>query len=100
MNINWKIKDMIKRGQLQYNVGDEVVVYCRKSNGYPKALKDDITYYIKQILSDGHLIVSNTNNPKIGYEYSTIKVHKKYVIDKSILREVKLNSILDQTNLN
>jgi hypothetical protein len=44
------IRDLIKRGIIQHCVGDEVIVFHRKSNGYPRSLKDDVIYYVKQLL--------------------------------------------------
>lgn len=84
------IDDLIRSGSVTYNIGNEVIVYRRKKNGYPKFLKDDIFYIITDILTDGHLYLreSNKNSPK--------KVHKKYVINKSILRDIKLDYILNK----
>jgi hypothetical protein len=87
------IKDKIYSGEVSYSVGDEVIVFTRKSNGYPKKLKDDISYHIYEVLPDGHLIVRE----KRGQGWSqTIKVHRKYMINKGDLRGIKLNQILNK----
>ena len=45
-NKEWKISDMIKKGMISYQLDDEVVLFRRKSNGYPSGIKDDIEYTI------------------------------------------------------
>lgn len=91
---DWVIKDKIKKGLIHYNVGDEVVIYKRKSSGYPKSIKDGITYVIRHIDSDGHMIVSQHSSDGIGFLQS-IRVHKMYMMNKSVLRDMKINSILE-----
>jgi hypothetical protein len=93
----WTLKDMIKKGTVPYSIGDEVVILKRKSNGHPRSIKHGITYIIKHIDFDGHLIVAQHSTDGIGYLQS-IRVHKMYVINKSLLRDIKLNSLLDETN--
>lgn len=88
---NWKIEDSIKRGIIDYQVGDEVVIFKRKKNGHPRSIKDDTTYIIKKIDYDGHLHVI----PKNFNIVHATRVHKMYMIQLSILREIKLNSIFN-----
>ena len=93
---NWKIKDNIKRGFISFEVGDEVVCFHRKGNGHPRAIKDSITYIIKSIDLDGHLLVAQHSSDGIGF-LSPIRVHKIYMIQKNTMRDIKLNSILNET---
>ena len=93
----WVLKDMIKKGIVPYNVGDEVVILKRKSNGHPRSIKDGITYIVRDIDSDGHITVAQHSTDGIGFLQS-IRVHKMYLINKSILRDIKLNSLFDETN--
>ena len=93
----WVLKDMIKRGTVPYNVGDEVVILKRKSNGHPRAIKDGVSYIVRGIDSDGHLIVAQHSTNGIGF-LTSIRVHKMYVINKSVLRDIKLNSLFGETN--
>ena len=89
------IKDMIKSGKVSYLPNDEVVILRRKSNGYPRSIKDGISYFIKSIDSDGHLHV---REKPPGLEWTqSIRIHKTYMINKSILRDIKLNSLFDET---
>ncbi len=90
---DWVIKDKIKKGLISYNVGDEVEIYKRKSNGHPRSIKDGITYIIKHIDFDGHIIVAQHSSDGIGFLQS-IRVHKMYMMNKSVLRDMKINSIL------
>jgi len=91
----WVIKDGIKRGKTKFLEGDEVVVFRRKNNGHPRALKDNETYIIRKIENDS-LIVAHHSSDGVGF-LEAIKVHKTYMISKRYLREIKINSILDQT---
>ena len=84
----WNLKDNIKRGYITFQEGDVVVVFRRKSNGYPNRIKDGVEYEVKSV-SDDSLFVSN------GEYLQTIKVHKTYMIQKSMIRDFKINSILD-----
>ncbi len=90
---DWVIKDKIKKGLITYQKGDEVVIYKRKSNGHPRSIKDGITYIIKHIDFDGHIIVAQHSSDGIGFLQS-IRVHKMYMMNKSVLRDMKINSIL------
>jgi len=90
----WVIKDKIKRGMMVFEEGDEVICFHRKSNGHPKAIKDGITYVIRHIDSDGHIIVAQHSSDGVGFLQS-IRVHKMYMMSKSALRDIKINSILN-----
>ncbi len=94
---NWIIKDKIKRGLIDFNLGDEVICFCRKSNGHPKSIKDGVVYVIKHIDLDGHLMVAQRSSNGVGF-LQPVRVHKTYMINTSELRNVKLNSILNETN--
>ena len=87
------IKDKIRRGEITFGIGDEVVVYTRKSNGHPRSLKDGVSYIIRSIDMDGHITVAQHSSDGVGFLQST-RVHKMYMIKLSDLREFKLNSIL------
>jgi hypothetical protein len=87
------IKDKIKQGEIKYNIGDEVVVVRRKQNGYPHRLKDDTVYIVKRIEND-NLVISQHSLDGVGF-LPSIKVHKTYVCNKSDLRDIKINDILN-----
>jgi hypothetical protein len=88
------IRDKIRRGEISFQIGDEVVVFHRKSNGHPRALKDGVSYIIKNIDMDGHITVAEHSSDGIGFLQST-RVHKMYMIKKSDLREFKLNKLFE-----
>lgn len=92
---NWSIKDKIKRGKTKFIEGDEVVLFRRKKNGYPRSLKDNEAYIIRKIENDC-LFVAQRSSDNIGF-LQPIKVHKTYMIKKQFLREIKINSILKET---
>jgi hypothetical protein len=89
---DWKFDDMCKRGIITYDKGDEVIVFKRKSDGHPRSLKDDIIYTIYDVNVDGHLLVRFRQGTRWS---QTIKIHKKYVISKTQLRDIKINEILN-----
>lgn len=88
------IKDQIKSGKISFNVGDEVICFRRKPNGHPRAIKDNVVYTIKEVNDDGHLHVAMRSNDGIGW-MQTIRVHKYYMIRRDLLRDIKLDSILN-----
>jgi hypothetical protein len=95
--VEWKLVDMIKKGVITFQKGDVVKVFRRKVNGYPRALKDDEEYFVRNIDSDS-LFVSQHSSDGIGWQ-APIRVHKTYMMNKTTLRDIKLNSILGETNL-
>lgn len=88
----WKINDMIKKGMVSYQLDDKVVIFRRKSNGYPKSIKDDVEYTIKRVEYDS-IYVTTHSSDGVGWLQPT-KVHKTYMIPKYALREVNLNRLL------
>lgn len=105
----WILKDKIKRGLISYNIGDEVVCFRRKSNGHPRGVKDNVIYTIKNIDDDGHLYIATLSSDTDSINSSSftpnrsvrfmqpIRVHKTYMINKSELRNIKLNYLFDET---
>lgn len=91
----WVLKDKIKRGIIYFGVSDEVICFCRKNNGHPKSIKDSIVYTVRRIDTDGHIYVAE--NSTDGW-LQEIRVHKTYMIPLYIIRDIKLNSILNETN--
>ena len=59
-----------------------------------KQLKEMPTF--REVINDD-IVVAQHSLDGIGWLQS-IKVHKTYMISKRILRNIKLNSILDETN--
>jgi hypothetical protein len=93
---SWILKDRIKRGFISFEEGDEVVCFNRKVNGHPRSIKDGVTYIIKSVDGDGHLTVAEHSLDRVGF-LQPFRVHKIYMIPKSTLRDIKLNSILNET---
>ena len=96
MDSIWKIKDNIKTGKVTFKKGDEVSVFRRKSNGYPKYIKDDEKWFVRKVDHD-YLIVAKRSSDEVGW-FPGRRVHKSYFLPKYYLRDMKLNSILDETN--
>lgn len=95
--IEWKLIDMIKRGIISFQKDDSVYVFRRKKNGHPRALKDNEEYFIRNIDSDS-LFVAKHSTDGVGW-LAPIRVHKTYMMNKNTLRDIKLNLILEETNL-
>lgn len=83
----WKLKDQIKNGTIEYEVGEKVIVFRRKSNGYPKVLKDDIEYPVFKV--DGDSLWITLLPSSVG-----IRINKCFLISRSKLRDFKINSII------
>lgn len=88
----WKITDMIEKGLVSYVKGEKVVLFRRKSNGYPKGIKDGVEYTIRGIYGEGIEVALNSSDG-VGWLQS-IKVHKTYMIPKYALRDINLNILL------
>jgi hypothetical protein len=83
---------MIEKGLVSYVKGEKVVLFRRKSNGYPRGIKDDVEYTIRGIYGEGIEVALNSSDGK-GWLQS-IKVHKTYMIPKYALRDINLNLLL------
>jgi hypothetical protein len=88
----WKLKDKIMSGDITYTIGDRVIVFRRKGNGYPRQLIDGTTYVViwlcgerVEVIEEGKYLGSRSN----GY-----KVHKSFLIQKDIFREMKIDELL------
>jgi hypothetical protein len=84
------IKDGISRNNIEFFVGQKVVVFRRKLNGYPKGLKDGILYHISKIENDC-LVVYQSKSNQVSKEY---KVHRTYLIPIEYLRNEIINDLL------
>ena len=87
---------MIKRGVDPFQIGDKVTLFRRKGNGYPASIEDGVEYFVEYIEND-NLLVRRHSTDGIGF-LQPIKVHKTYMVKKCILRDIKINSILGETN--
>lgn len=85
----WKLKDMIKNDIIDYNIGDKVIIFRRKSNNF-KQIKDNVDYVIIGIERDS-LIINLADTKKL---HKTIKIHKTYMITREYLRDFKLSKIV------
>jgi hypothetical protein len=83
---------MIEKGLVRYVKGEKVVLFRRKSNGYPKGIKDGVEYTIRGIYGEGIEVALNSSDG-VGWLQS-IKVHKTYMIPKYALRDINLNILL------
>lgn len=90
----WYIKDKIRRGFITYKKGDEVVLLRRKKNGHPRGLKDGVIYIVREIEGD-HLIVAQHSSDGIGF-LQQVKVHKSYVGNKTTIRDIKIDEVLNK----
>ena len=83
---------MIKKGMITYQVNDKVVLFRKKSNGYPAGIKEDVEYTIKRVEGEA-IYVALHSSDGVGW-LQPIKVHRTYMIPKYALREANLNRLL------
>lgn len=84
---------MIKKGMITYQVNDEVVLFRKKSNGYPVDIKEDVEYTIKRVEGETIYVAIHSSD---GVDWlQPIKIHKTYMIPKYALREVNLKKLLN-----
>lgn len=83
---------MIKKGMITYQVNDKVVLFRKKSNGYPAGIKEDVEYTIKRVEGEA-IYVALHSSDGVGW-LQPIKVHKTYMMPKYALREANLNRLL------
>ena len=92
----WVLKDRIKRGIIQFELGDEVICFDRKVNGHPRSIKDGISYVVTHLDEDGHMTVESSPQWE-SFELQHIRIHKIYMMRKSELRDIKLSEIFKNT---
>ena len=90
---DWIICDMIERGMISYIKGEKVVIFRRKSNGYPKTIKDGVEYTIRGTYGEGIEVALNSSDG-VGW-LPSIKVHRSYMIPKYALRDINLKKLLN-----
>ena len=73
------IKDMIKNGEVDYKIGDIVVLFRRKKNGYPKSVCDGLEYRVGDIKGDSLVLY-------IEEPFGQAKVHKTYMVHSDVWR--------------
>lgn len=88
---NWIIINKIKNGLITYSIGDEVVLFRRKSK-YPSLVEDGVIYTIQSIEND---FLNIRKHSRDGHGWmKPIKVHKTYMLHPGELRDIKLEILL------
>lgn len=93
----WKIQDDIKYRRVNFYEGDRVMLFSKRSDGYPKQLNiGDFGSVIDVQLN--HLVVnfSATYGSFFPNMKTTnaVKLPKKYFVERVYLRELKLKQLL------
>jgi hypothetical protein len=90
------IRDAMQNGTMKYYTGQKVVVFRRKSSGYPKALKDDAVYRVKYTLLDDLVLIEDIDHEAHKFlKIQEYKVNKSYMIPIEYLRDELINQILN-----
>lgn len=89
----WRICDMIEKGMISYIIGEKVVLFRRKSNGYPKSIKERVEYTVRGVYGEG-IEIATKSSDGIGW-LPSIKVHRSYMIPKYVLRDINLKKLLN-----
>ena len=94
----WKIKNKITAGEIHYGIGDWVIVFRRKSNGYPRQLTDGTTYVVIRLWGESVEVIDEgkylSDTSVTGYRLTGYKVHKSFLIQMDIFREMKIDELL------
>lgn len=88
----WKLKDTIMSGSISYVIGDRVIVFRRKCNGYPRQLIDGTTYVVIRLWGESVEVLEEGKD--LGGRVNGYKVHKSFLIQKDIFREMKIDELL------
>lgn len=88
----WKIKDTIMSGGISPVIGDRVIVFRRKGNGYPRQLIDGTTYVVIRLWGESVEVLEEGKD--LGGRVNGYKVHKSFLIQKDIFREMKIDELL------
>jgi hypothetical protein len=88
----WKLKDTIMSGGISYVIGDRVIVFRRKGNGYPRQLIDGTTYVVIRLWGESVEVLEEGKD--LGGRPNGYKVHKSFLIQKDIFREMKIDELL------
>lgn len=82
----WKIKNSIKNGSVKFKSGDIIILF-RKKGKNPRRLEFNKDYIIKEVIED-YLTIEVDN--------LLFKVHKTYMIPKSYIRDMKIESLMNK----
>ena len=86
------IRDAINKGEVNFYIGQKVVLYRRKASGYPKFIEENQTYIIKYLGTEDVTIQEEVNNkilqPKMW------KLNKTFLIPKDKCRDILISEIL------
>lgn len=95
----WEIHNNIRFGLIEYHIGDTVMLFWKRGDGYPKYLRIGDIGEVKKVELN-HLIVDfkgtygnwiNSTN----FTNTQVKIAKKYMINKQVIRDLKINEILN-----
>lgn len=82
----WRIKNSINNGEINYKIGDIVVLFRRKGKN-PRRLEYNTEYVVKEVIGD-YL--------NIEIDSLLFKVHKTYMIQKSYIRDIKISRLISK----
>lgn len=90
------IRDAIQNGMVKYYKDQKVVVFRRKANGYPRAMKDGVVYRVKYSLLDDLVLIEDIDHEAHKFlKIREYKVNKSYVIPIEFLRDELISEILN-----
>jgi len=94
-------KDLYKSDKINFVIGDKVVLFRRKVNGYPRALEENVIYRIVRFENENLILTKeesygtfNQNSFISSTKYKEIKVHRSYVIPMNINRINLIDKLL------
>ena len=85
------IRDAINKGEVNFYVGQKVVLYRRKASGYPKFLEEGKTYLVHYVGSE-NVTIEEENHKLI--QSRRWKINKTFLVPKEFNREFLIQEIL------
>ena len=88
------IRDAINKGEVNFYIGQKVVLYRRKASGYPKFLDENKTYIIKFLGSEDVTIQEETHPKMLLAGFIMWKLNRTFFIPKDKCRDILISEIL------
>jgi hypothetical protein len=94
-------KDLYKSDKINFVIGDKVVLFRRKGNGYPRALEENVIYRILRFENENLIVTKEESYEAFNQssfittsKHREIKVHRSYVIPMNINRINLIDKLL------
>lgn len=92
----WRIQNSIKNGEIEFKIGETVSFFSKRADGYPRNFNIGDEGIVISIQLN-HLICNFHDKDHISMRsiLKSVKIPKKYLANKSVIRDYKLRKILN-----